>query len=247
MDLSDATCVVTGAGSAIGAATVAELLACGAGVVAVDATAEALAALDAGGARVVVADVTTEEGRDRVFTSVPGATHLVIAGGISVACPIEEVTGDYWDCMVAANTKSAFFLMQRFCPAMPTGGAVVNVTSVAGKTSRSPEVAVYSASHAAVLSLTRAFANVYASRQVRVNAICTGIIETPENDRYLKEVAALRGAAVEEVAAMRYAVVPMGRPGTPAECARAIRHLLSDDAGFVTGQAINVTGGFHNY
>jgi NAD(P)-dependent dehydrogenase (short-subunit alcohol dehydrogenase family) len=130
---------------------------------------------------------------------------------------------------------------------MPAGGAVVNVSSVAGKTSRSPEVAVYSASQAAVLSLTRAFANVYAARQIRVNAICTGIIETPENEKYLAEVAAVRGTTVEAVAAARFAFVPMGRPGTPAECARTIRHLLSDDAGFVTGQAINVTGGFHNY
>ena len=149
--------------------------------------------------------------------------------------------------MLEANAKSAFFLMQGFCPRLPAGGAVVNVASVAGKTSRSPEAAVYAASQAAVLSVTRAFANVFGPAEVRVNAICTGIVESPENSSYLREVAASRGTTEADVAAARFAVVPMGRPGTPAECARLIRSLLSDDAGFVTGQAINVTGGFHNY
>lgn len=246
MDLTEARCVVTGAGSVIGAATVGELLACGASVVAVDADAAALAALGEG-ARTVVAEATTPEGRARVFESTPGTTHLVTIGSSSAACPLLDVTPEYWDDMVSANAKSAFFLMQRFCPSMPAGGAVVNVSSVAGKTSRSPEVAIYSASQAAVLSLTRAFANVYGARQVRVNAICTGIIETPENESYLREVAATRGTTPAEVAAARFSVVPMGRAGTPEECARLIRSLLSDDAGFVTGQAVNVTGGFHNY
>jgi len=60
-------------------------------------------------------------------------------------------------------------------------------------------------------------------------------------------VAAARGTTVEEIAAARFSLVPMRRAGTPAECARTVRYLLSDDAGFVTGQALNVTGGFHNY
>lgn len=243
MDLTEATCVVTGAGSMIGAATVRELLACGASVVAVDAAEHAAA----NGARAVVADVTTPEGRALVFESAPDATHLVTIGSSSEPRPVLDVTPEYWDEMLAANAKSAFFLMQHFCPLLPAGGAVVNVASVAGKTSRSPEAAVYAASQAAVLSLTRAFANVYGSRQVRVNAICTGIIESPENSSYLREVAASRGTTEAEVAATRFSVVPMARAGTPEECARLIRSLLSDDAGFVTGQAVNVTGGFHNY
>ena len=150
--------------------------------------------------------------------------------------------------MLAANAKSAFFLMQHFVPLLPAGGAVVNVASVAGKTSRSPEAAVYAASQAAVLSVTRAFANVYGSRQVRVNAICTGIIESPENSPRISARSRPRAGRPEaEVAAARFSVVPMARAGTPEECARLIRSLLSDDAGFVTGQAVNVTGGFHNY
>lgn len=247
MELEDATCVVTGAGSLIGGTTVTELVACGATVVAVDGNADLLAPFAGSPVRTVVAEVTTPEGRARVFESAPGATHLVTIGADSAACPLLDVTPEYWNRMVAANAESVFFLLQGFCPNLPAGGAVVNVSSVAGKTSRSPEVMVYSASQAAVLSLTRGFANVYGVRGVRVNAICTGIIETPENENYLREVAAVRGTTVEAVAAARFAVVPMGRPGTPEECARAIRHLLSDDAGFITGQAVNVTGGFHNY
>ncbi len=241
MDLTEATCVVTGAGSMIGTATVRELLGCGASIVAVDADASAE------GTRTVAADVTTPEGRALVFESAPDATHLVTIGGSSDPCPVSDVTPAYWDDMLAANAKSAFFLMQHFCPLLPPGGAVVNVASVAGKTSRSPEAAVYAASQAAVLSVTRAFANVHGPRQVRVNAICTGIIESPENSSYVSEGAAARGITEAEVAATRFSVVPMARAGTPEECARLIRSLLSDDAGFVTGQAVNVTGGFHNY
>ena len=226
----------------IGTATVRELLACGASVVAVDAEAPTL-----DGARTVVADVTTPRGprarvRERAGRDAPRHDRQ-----LERAAPGARRHARYWDEMLAANAKSAFFLMQHFCPLLPAGGAVVNVASVAGKTSRSPEAAVYAASQAAVLSVTRAFANVYGSRQVRVNAICTGIIESPENSSYLREVAAARGTTEAEVAASRFSVVPMARAGTPEECARLIRSLLSDDAGFVTGQAVNVTGGFHNY
>ena len=241
MELTEATCVVTGARSMIGTATVRELLACGATVVAVDATEPA------DGTRMLAADVTTPEGRALVFETAPDATHLVTIGSSSDPCPVADVTPEYWDGMLGANAKSAFFLLQHFVPLLPAGGAVVNVASVAGKTSRSPEAAVYAASQAAVLSVTRAFANVFGPQQVRVNAICTGIVESPENSSYLREVAASRGTTEAEVAASRFAVVPMARAGTPEECARLIRSLLSDDAGFVTGQAVNVTGGFHNY
>jgi NAD(P)-dependent dehydrogenase (short-subunit alcohol dehydrogenase family) len=247
MELGKAICVVTGAGSMIGEATARELRACGSAVVAVDAAREALAPLEGTGARLVAADVTTDEGRAALLDGAADVTHLVTIGRSSAARPLDEVTPEFFDETVAGNAKSAFFLLQAFCPLLPAGGAVVNVSSVAGKTSRSPEVAVYSASQAAVLSLTRAFANVYGAHGVRVNAICTGVIESPDNERYLREVAASRGTTVEEVTAARYSVIPMGRAGTPEECARLIRHLLSDDAGYVTGQAINVTGGFHNY
>lgn len=98
-----------------------------------------------------------------------------------------------------------------------------------------------------MLSLTRSFANAYATAGVRVNAICTGIIETEDNERYLREVAATRGTTIEAIAAARFAMVPMGKAGSPVDCARTVRFLLSEDAGFVTGQALNVTGGFHNY
>jgi NAD(P)-dependent dehydrogenase (short-subunit alcohol dehydrogenase family) len=228
MELAGATILVTGAESAIGSATVEELT--------------------AGGARVVpVGEIDTAGARAAALERAPGLTHLVVAGGSSPSCPLEEVTLEHWHEVFTAQAQALFFMLQAACPLLPPGGAVVNVTSVAGKTGRSPEVTVYSASAAAALSLTRSFANAYGSRGVRVNAICTGVIETPDNERYLREVAATRSTTVEEVAAKRFGQIPLARAGTPLECARVIRHLLSDDAGYVTGQAINLTGGFHNY
>jgi len=246
LELTDATCIVTGAATAIGQATVAELAACGVAVIAVDDDAEALEAIGAG-ARVIAADITTPRGREEAIAAAGRPTHLVAVPAKSPTCPLAEVSAEHWEEVFAANARAVFFLLQAVCPLLPPGGAVVNVASVAGKTSRNPEVAVYSASEAAILSLTRSFANAYAGAGVRVNAICTGIIETAENERYLREVAAARGTTVEEIAAARFSLVPMRRAGTPAECARTVRYLLSDDAGFVTGQALNVTGGFHNY
>ena len=247
MDLADATCIVTGAGTTIGQATVVELVARGALVVAADSDGEALGALASARVQTVVADVASAQGRADVLGAAGKPTHLVVVPGKSPTCPLSEVSQHHWHDVFQANAEAMFFLLQAVCPLLPPGGAVVTVTSVAGKTSRNPEVAVYSASEAAMLSLSRSFANAHAAAGIRVNAICTGIIDTDDNRRYLEEVAATRGTTIEALSAARFAVVPMGRAGSPEDCARTVRYLLSDDAAFVTGQALNVTGGFHNY
>ena len=78
---------------------------------------------------------------------------------------------------------------------------------------------------------------------MRVNAICPGIIDTPMQEKVLADVAAKRGITVEELSTARNKTVPLGRSASADECAGAIWFLLSDESGYMTGQAINYTGG----
>jgi NAD(P)-dependent dehydrogenase (short-subunit alcohol dehydrogenase family) len=246
--LTDSFAVVAGADNPIGQATVAELSARGARVLATGTDAQRLAeATNLDGVSSLVVDPTTPAGRAKLVAAAAGLTHLVITGGSSNSRPAAHVDEPYWDEIFARNARTTFFVCRDLIEQMPSGGAIVVVSSVAAKTSRNIEVTAYSAAEAAILSITRSFANAYAARGVRVNAICTGIIDTPDNAEYLTSVAASRGVTVEEVSRVRMANVPLRRAGSPAECATTIRCLLSDDTSFVTGQAINVTGGFHNY
>ena len=102
---------------------------------------------------------------------------------------------------------------------------------------------MYAATKAAVLSLTRAFAYANAARNVRVNAIVPGIVDTPMQDNVLDGVARVRGMSVEALKEQRNRSVPLGRASSAEECAGAIWFLLSDDSAYMTGQAINFTGG----
>ena len=128
-------------------------------------------------------------------------------------------------------------------PRLPAAGAVVNVASGAGKTGSTHEAAVYGASKAAVLSLTRSFAHAHAARGVRVNAVCPGLVDTPMNDVVIEGIAPLRGVAPDEFGASRVAAVPLGRVADPREVAEVIAFLLSGAASYMTGQSLNVTGG----
>jgi NAD(P)-dependent dehydrogenase (short-subunit alcohol dehydrogenase family) len=126
---------------------------------------------------------------------------------------------------------------------MPSGASIVNLSSSSAKLATTTEAAVYASSKAAVLSITRSFAYAFAPRNVRVNAICPAIVDTPMQERVLEEVAATRGMTAAELSAARNKTVPLGRPASAAECAGAIWFLLSDQSGYMTGQAINYTGG----
>jgi len=126
---------------------------------------------------------------------------------------------------------------------MAPGGAIVNLSSSSAKSTTTVEAAPYAASKTTILSITKTFALALASRPIRVNAICPGFIDTPMQERLLDEVAKRRGTTVVELSEQRHKTVPLGRSATPDECAGAIYFLLSDEAAYMTGQAINFTGG----
>src|SRR6476659_5483158 len=238
--------IVTGAASGIGRATARRLLADGRPVLAVDRDAAGLEALAAEGAEALTADVTDAADRRRIAGAVEPAG-LVNAAGVIRLLPIDDVAEDDWDAVMAVNARALFFLTQEVGRRLGEGGAVVNVASGAGKTGSTVEAAVYSASKAAVLSMTRTFAHAWAKRGVRVNAVCPGVIETPMNDVVLDGIAAARGIDRGAVERARAAAIPMGRAAPPEEVASVIAFLLSDDASYMTGQGVNVTGGMITY
>ena len=240
--------VVTGAASGIGRATTLLLLERGSSVVAADRDETGLAVAADAGAEPVVCDVTAPGDRARLLDAAgPACDHVVNAAGIIRLTALDAVSEDDWDAIMAVNARALFFLCQAFAARLQPGGAVVNVASGAGKTGSTHEAAVYGASKAAVLSLTRSFAHAYAGRGVRVNAVCPGLVDTPMNDVVLERIAPLRGLETDEYARSRVGMVPLGRLADPREVAEVIVFLLSDAASYMTGQSVNVTGGMITY
>ena len=235
--------VVTGAASGIGQAVARRLLAEGADVVAVDINEGGLGAVVEAGARPLVADLSDPDARTRVIEAGRGAHYLVNAAGMLFVRPIFEVSLEEWRRIWAVNVDSMFFLCQGIGPTMPSGGAIVNLSSSSAKAAGTIEVAPYSITKTAALGITRSFAYALAGRNVRVNAICPGIVDTPMQDKVLDQIAPLRGMTREQLAEARLKTVPLGRTSSPDECAGVIWFLLSEAAGYMTGQAVNYTGG----
>jgi NAD(P)-dependent dehydrogenase (short-subunit alcohol dehydrogenase family) len=245
MEFQEATCLVTGAASGIGRAVTELLLDRGAEVLGVDLNAEPLEQLRARGATPIVADLTDPDGFDRVVEAAraAGITHLVNAAGIIELRPIEDVDREMWQRTFAVNAEALFFLSQALVPELPSGGAVVNLSSTSAKTGTTLETTVYAATKAAVLSITRSYAHQHAARNVRVNAVCPGIVDTPMQDKVLADIAVVQGTTAEALEAARTQTVPLGRPASARECAEIIVFLLSDGAAYMTGQSVNVSGG----
>jgi len=235
--------IVTGAASGIGKAAALRMAAEGVAVIAVDRDAAGLAALAEAGCDTLVADLSDPHERDKVAEHGTDADFLVNAAGIILLKPIMDITVEDWRRVQTVNAEAVFSLCQKLGPRMRPGGAIVNLSSSSAKLASTVEVAAYAASKTTILSITRSFAYALAARPVRVNAICPGIIDTPMQEAVLDKVAEMRGTTADALSAARNKTVPLGRAASPEECAGLIWFLLSQEAGYMTGQAINYTGG----
>ena len=242
-DFQNRRAVVTGAASGIGQAVARRLLDSGAAVVAVDRDARGLQALEALGAQAIVLDLAEAHATSTLVAAAGEADYLVNAAGILRMAPLFEVGREVWREIFAVNAEAVFFLCQALGPRLRPGGAIVNLSSTAAKTGSTLEAAIYAASKAAVLSMTRSFAYALAHRPVRVNAVCPGIIDTPMQDTVLRDMAQIRGGTPTELHAARLSTVPLGRAASADECAEVICFLLSDAAAYMTGQSVNISGG----
>lgn len=186
-------------------------------------------------------DVSRLEDLDRFFADVEsafgGLDVLVVNAGAYEAAPIADTTPEFFDRMSDVNFRGAFFTVKRALPLLGNGASVIFITSTINE-SGVPGLAVYAATKAAVRSLVRGLAAELHPRGIRVNAVSPGIIDTPIFDRLdlsAAEVGSLKAGLEEQV--------PMGRLGTPEEVAAAVVFLASDDASYVTGVELPVSGG----
>jgi NAD(P)-dependent dehydrogenase (short-subunit alcohol dehydrogenase family) len=252
--------LVTGAASGIGRACVLRFASEGARVGALDLDAEGAArtveearalgaraeafACDVSQSRDVEAAVEQAEqalGPPEVLANVAGIGDTASIDGLVA------VTDERWDRVLAVNLRGPFLLCRALLPRMASRGrgAVVNVSSLAGRSKSAMGGPAYSASKAGLLGLTRHLAFEYGPRGVRVNAICPGGVDTP----MLRAGSARAAASVEEASARderRRAYeffMPIKRLSTPGEQAAAIAFLASDDASYINGVALDVNGG----
>jgi NAD(P)-dependent dehydrogenase (short-subunit alcohol dehydrogenase family) len=235
------TVVVTGAASGIGRAAALRLREDGMRVIAVDMNRASLEELE--GVEILVADLTNAEDRDRVVSAGTGARALVNAAGLIRLKPLLDFTVQDIRDIYAVNVEAPWDLVSRIGRTMPSGSSIVNLSSVSAKLTSTQETAVYASSKSAILSMTRSFAYAFGPKNVRVNAICPGIVDTPMQDKVLERLAEIRGISVEEISTKRLASVPLGRTSSPSEIAGLISFLISDEGSYFTGQALSQDGG----
>lgn len=243
MPRSHPVAIVTGAASGIGRATAERLHKDGVRVIAVDRDEAALSTMGRDGLEPLVADLSSAEDRQAVIDAADDVDMLVNAAGIIRLKPILDFTVQDIRDIYAVNVEAVWELCSHIGRRMTSGAAIVNVSSVSAKLTSTQETAVYASSKAAVLSITRSFAYAFAEKNVRVNAVCPGIMDTPMQDLVMERLGEIRGTTAAAIGAGRMDAVPLGRGAKPEECAGLIRFLLSDEAGYMTGQAVNQTGG----
>jgi meso-butanediol dehydrogenase / (S,S)-butanediol dehydrogenase / diacetyl reductase len=251
LDVRDQHVLVTGSATGIGAAIARRFADHGARVSVTDLDREGAERLAAGlpSARAWALDVTDAAAIDAVFDAAIatfGPLQIVVANaGVSSMRPVVDLTEADWDFNMEVNAKGVFLTnraaIRRFL-AHGRGGVIVNTASMAAKIG-APFLAHYSASKFAVVGFTQALAKEVAAEGIRVNAVCPGYVVTAMQERELAWEAELRGVTPDEVRALYLRDVPLGRLETPEDVAKVVHFLASDEAAYMTGQALNVTGG----
>ena len=242
--LSGKVVAVTGGATGIGAAASTAFLAAGANVVvhyhAGEADARALAKSAPDRVATVAADLIQPEAAASVVETALtrfGCLDVLVnnAGGMVARRPFAEVDPAFFDAVLDLNIRSLLAVTHAALPALrATHGAIVHVTSISARTGGSPGSSIYSAAKAFVSSLVRTTARELAADGVRVNAVSPGTIDTAFHQRH---------STPEKLVATANAV-PLGRLGTPEDCAGAFLFLASTaTAAYVTGQIVEVNGG----
>ena len=238
--LSDKIAIVTGGGQGIGRAIAGKLAAEGATVVVTDLVERSAiqTAEELPGAVALGVDVTDRQGvqamADQVAQLFGRVDVLVNNAGWDKASPFTESEPADWDRAIAVNLYGVLHTCKAVLPIMAAqgSGAVVNLGSDAGRVGSSGE-AVYSAAKGGVIVFTKSLAREMARHQVRVNCVCPGPTDTAL-------FASFAGPKLREALTK---AIPFRRLGQPADVANVVAFLASDEASFVTGQTISVSGG----
>jgi 3-oxoacyl-[acyl-carrier protein] reductase len=243
--LKDKVAIITGASQGIGRDTALALAEAGAKVVVAARNEEKLAALAAaiaaagGEAFALKLDVADPEQVKAAFKQV-----LEKFGRVDILVNNAAVTRDGlamrmkkddWDAVLQTNLTGAHLCIQQVLPTMMKArtGRIINISSVVAQSGNAGQ-ANYVAAKAGLIGLTKAIAIEIASRNITVNAVAPGFIETPMTE--------VLPDKVKEELKVR---IPLGRMGSPRDVASAIVFLASDEAGYITGHVLNVNGGMH--
>jgi NAD(P)-dependent dehydrogenase (short-subunit alcohol dehydrogenase family) len=246
---------VTGSGEGIGAGIATRLAEFGASVVIMDidaSKAESRAATlrEAGHDAMGIGHDVTDGASGVAAADAVMAAHgridvLVNNAGISGRTPLVEMTDATWDAMIAVNLTGVQRTSRAFVPHMIArrSGSVISISSVAGRSGKA-NMTHYCATKFAVIGFSQSLALELAPFDVRVNAVCPGIVRTQMWDVELAEISEAKGISIDDAWTQVLADVPLNRPQTPEDIGAAVAFLASPMAQNITGQALNVDGGF---
>lgn len=260
--------IVTGSGQGIGKAVALRLAKEGADVVIADIdlekaqqTAREIRALGrratAYGTDVaIVAEI--QRMVDSVVAEFARIDVLVNAAGVAQTKPFLEITGAEWDHVIDINLKGTVFCIQAVAEQMikqvpaevktagraeKSYGKIVNFSSISGRHGRALQLH-YAASKAAVISVTQSAALALAPYNINVNAVCPGVVPTPMWEQIDREYGQIFGTKPGEAMKDFIEKIPLKRPGSAEDVAGAVAFLCSADADYITGQTLNVDGGY---
>src|SRR3954447_26723713 len=248
-DFAGKVALVTGAARGIGRAIAERLDAGGARVLLVDCNATGVAsaaaslrALNGHKVESLVANLADPASiaslADQVKGSVSRIDILVNNAGIELDLPFEQVTAELFDRLIAINLRAPLLLTQALVSLFPgEGGTIINISSIHADHAF-PNAIPYACSKAGLVALTRNLALELAPRQIRVNAVCPGYIDTPMWEEWLRS-----STDPEALAHETEALHPLGRRGQPQDVASAVAYLVGPQSAWITGTCLVVDGG----
>jgi 3-oxoacyl-[acyl-carrier protein] reductase len=246
MNLRGKVAIVSGGARDIGRAVSVKLAAAGAKVVfnyyeSEQQAADTLKGIhEAGGEAIAVGgDMTKQEDVDRLVAEAVAAYGdrvdilVNVAGGLVARKTLGEADADFVDFVLRLNYTSTFMVTKAVVPCMGDGGSIINFASQAGRDGGGPGAWAYASAKGAIMTLTRGLAKELGPKNIRVNALCPGMISTTFHDTFTKD----------QVRSNVAAATPLRREGNAAEVADTVVYLASDEASFLTGVNLDINGG----
>ena len=239
--LAGKTVLITGASSGIGRETALECARMGASVVITgrdkDRLDETMSLIEGNDKASIIADLTVADDIERLIEALPSLDGAVLCAGNSMTLPLQFGTRDKFDDMFDINFFAPVELLRLLYKKkrLNKGASVVLIASIGGTHSFMPGNGIYGASKAALNSVMKYAAREFASRRIRVNSICPGMVDTPLIHR---------GTITEEQLAEDAKRYPLGRYGKPSDIAHGAVYLLGDASSWLTGHDLVIDGGF---
>ena len=239
--LASKTVLITGASSGIGRETALECAHMGASVVLTgrdrDRLDETMSLIEGNDKASIIADLTVADDVERLIEALPSLDGAVLCAGNSMTLPLQFGTRDKFDDMFDINFFAPVELLRLLYKKkrLNKGASVVLIASIGGTHSFMPGNGIYGASKAALNSVMKYAAREFASRRIRVNSICPGMVDTPLIHR---------GTITEEQLAEDAKRYPLGRYGKPSDIAHGAVYLLGDASSWLTGHDLVIDGGF---